>query len=97
MNSSFLYRYAREFPEAYLGHGIGPVPGYGVSYRHTIECSVKRFNCFDFIDFCRRQCIEAAIIVSRHTKIHKYFCNKSKYEEFFLFISKILKNVKDIS
>lgn len=24
-------RYAREFPDPYLGHGIGPVPGYGVS------------------------------------------------------------------
>lgn len=26
-----IYRYAREFPDPYLGHGIGPVPGYGVS------------------------------------------------------------------
>jgi len=24
-------RYAREFPETYLSHNIGPVPGYGVS------------------------------------------------------------------
>lgn len=27
------YRYAREFPDPYLSHGIGPVPGYGAMYR----------------------------------------------------------------
>lgn len=24
--------YAREYADPYLGHGIGPVPGYGVSF-----------------------------------------------------------------
>lgn len=25
------FRYGREYADPYLGHGIGPVPGYGVS------------------------------------------------------------------
>lgn len=28
----YVYRYGREFADPYLGHGIGPVPGYGVSF-----------------------------------------------------------------
>lgn len=27
-----LYSYGREFAEPYLGHSIGPVSGYGVSF-----------------------------------------------------------------
>lgn len=29
--------YAREYADPYLGHGIGPVPGYGVSLRTFIR------------------------------------------------------------
>lgn len=31
LNETNTYRYAREYADPYLGHGIGPVPGYGVS------------------------------------------------------------------
>lgn len=29
--SAWDFSYARDFADPYLGHGIGPVPGYGVS------------------------------------------------------------------
>jgi len=32
MHHTNIYRYAREYADPYLGHGIGPVPGYGVSF-----------------------------------------------------------------
>lgn len=30
MTFFFVFRYGREYADPYLGHGIGPVPGYGV-------------------------------------------------------------------
>lgn len=30
----FHFRYGREYADPYLGHGIGPVTGYGVSMRN---------------------------------------------------------------
>lgn len=66
-------RYAREFPDPYLSHGIGPVPGYGVRNASSIHFYVtnefsESSQCFSCTIF-RRQCIEEAIIVLRHIKI----------------------------
>lgn len=41
---NFLYTlnsYAREYADPYLGHGIGPVPGYGVSFSLNIKNEFK--------------------------------------------------------
>lgn len=43
--------YAREFADPYLGHGIGPVPGYGVNslYKnHFTITSLMHSNSYFF-------------------------------------------------
>lgn len=42
INWFFALSYAREFPDPYLGHGIGPVPGYGVSLHQQFAFIMNR-------------------------------------------------------
>lgn len=60
-------RYGREYADPYLGHGIGPVPGYGVSELFTISACLVYKLCFKFEIF-RRPCIAAATIALPRTK-----------------------------
>lgn len=40
-NKRNISSYAREYADPYLGHGIGPVPGYGVSFLVLIRYYYK--------------------------------------------------------
>lgn len=67
----FNFRYAREFPDPYLGHGIGPVPGYGVCIRQHIHLlQSNSFTIFFVFAFYRRRCIEEVTIALRHINHH---------------------------
>ena len=60
----FLFNsYGREYADPYLGHGIGPVPGYGVCFTNQMYILVKQFLTL-FLYF-RRRCI-AVVIIDLH-------------------------------
>lgn len=54
--------YGRDYADPYLGHGIGPMAGYGVR-KYTKRKSNKSINC---CVFCRRQYIEVVTIDLHH-------------------------------
>lgn len=42
----FFNRYGRDYADPYLGHGIGPVAGYGVR-RNNLNCILVHCMCLN--------------------------------------------------
>lgn len=69
------YSYARDFADPYLGHGIGPVPGYGVMFHFYF------FYIYIYIYY---------IINSTYYNIDNYRCLNNIYRKLNIIIMYIL-------